>query len=92
MKILIADDENLVRIGLESMLEELLPGRAEYLHAANAFQAMALLEERGAPELADSVAQYSRFCARMDGVEEEEKTGAEIYEDLIAGLEGRKPL
>ena len=46
---------------------------------------------RGAPELADSVAQYSRFCARMDGVEEEEKTGAEIYEDLIAGLEGRKP-
>lgn len=47
---------------------------------------------RGAPELADSVAQYSRFCARMDGVEEEEKTGAEIYEDLIAGLEGRKPL
>ena len=47
---------------------------------------------RGAPELADSVAQYSRFCARMDGVEEEEKTGAEIYEDLLAGLEGRKPL
>ena len=47
---------------------------------------------RGAPELVDSVAQYSRFCARMDGVEEEEKTGAEIYEDLIAGLEGRKPL
>lgn len=47
---------------------------------------------RGAPELADSVAQYSRFCARMDGVEEKEKTGAEIYEDLIAGLEGRKPL
>ena len=47
---------------------------------------------RGAPELADSVAQYSRFCARMDGVEAEEKTGAEIYEDLIAGLEGRKPL
>lgn len=46
---------------------------------------------RGAPELADSVAQYSRFCARMDGVEEEEKTGAEIYEDLLAGLEGRKP-
>lgn len=52
MKILIADDEKLVRIGLESMLDELLPGRAEYLHAANAFQAMALLEERGAPELA----------------------------------------
>lgn len=47
---------------------------------------------RGAPELADSVAQYSRFCARMDGVEDEEKTGAEIYEDLLAGLEGRKPL
>ena len=47
---------------------------------------------RGAQELADSVAQYSRFCARMDGVEEEEKTGAEIYEDLLAGLEGRKPL
>lgn len=47
---------------------------------------------RGAPELADSVAQYSRFCARLDGVEEEEKTGAEIYEDLLAGLEGRKPL
>lgn len=47
---------------------------------------------RGAPELADSVAQYSRFCARMDGVEEKEKTGAEIYEDLLAGLEGRKPL
>lgn len=47
---------------------------------------------RGAPDLADSVAQYSRFCARMDGVEEEEKTGAEIYEDLLAGLEGRKPL
>lgn len=47
---------------------------------------------RGAPELADSVAQYSRFCARLDGVEEKEKTGAEIYEDLIAGLEGRKPL
>ena len=47
---------------------------------------------RGAPELADSIAQYSRFCARMDGVEEEEKTGAEIYEDLLAGLEGRKPL
>ena len=47
---------------------------------------------RGAPELADSVAQYSRFCARMDGVEEEEKTGAEIYDDLLAGLEGRKPL
>ena len=47
---------------------------------------------RGAPELADSVAQYSRLCARMDGVEEEEKTGAEIYEDLLAGLEGRKPL
>ena len=47
---------------------------------------------RGAPELADSVAQYSRFCARMDGVEEEAKTGAEIYEDLLAGLEGRKPL
>ena len=47
---------------------------------------------RGAPELVDSVAQYSRFCARMDGVEEEEKTGAEIYEDLLAGLEGRKPL
>lgn len=47
---------------------------------------------RGAPELSDSVAQYSRFCARMDGVEEEEKTGAEIYEDLLAGLEGRKPL
>lgn len=46
---------------------------------------------RGAPELADSVAQYSRFCARMDGVEEKEKTGAEIYEDLLAGLEGRKP-
>lgn len=46
---------------------------------------------RGAPELADSVAQYSRFCASMDGVEEEEKTGAEIYEDLLAGLEGRKP-
>ena len=46
---------------------------------------------RGAPELADSVAQYSRFCARLDGVEEKEKTGAEIYEDLIAGLEGRKP-
>ena len=46
----------------------------------------------GAPELADSVAQYSRFCARLDGVEEEEKTGAEIYEDLLAGLEGRKPL
>lgn len=47
---------------------------------------------RGVPELEDSVAQYSRFCARMDGVEEEEKTGAEIYEDLLAGLEGRKPL
>ena len=47
---------------------------------------------RGAPELADSVAQYSRFCARLDSVEEEEKTGAEIYEDLLAGLEGRKPL
>ena len=47
---------------------------------------------RGAPELADSVAQYSRFCARRDGVEEKEKTGAEIYEDLLAGLEGRKPL
>lgn len=47
---------------------------------------------RGAPELEDSVAQYSRFCARLDGVEEEEKTGAEIYEDLLAGLEGRKPL
>lgn len=47
---------------------------------------------RGAPELADSVAQYSRFCARLDGVEEKEKTGAEIYEDLLAGLEGRKPL
>lgn len=47
---------------------------------------------RCAPELADSVAQYSRFCARLDGVEEEEKTGAEIYEDLLAGLEGRKPL
>lgn len=47
---------------------------------------------RGAPELEDSVAQYSSFCARMDGVEEEEKTGAEIYEDLLAGLEGRKPL
>ena len=47
---------------------------------------------RGAPELADSVAQYSRFCARLDGMEEEEKTGAEIYEDLLAGLEGRKPL
>lgn len=46
---------------------------------------------RGVPELIDSVAQYSRFCARMDGVEEEEKTGAEIYEDLLAGLEGRKP-
>ena len=46
---------------------------------------------RGAPELADSVAQYSRFCARMDGVEEKEKTAAEIYEDLLAGLEGRKP-
>lgn len=48
---------------------------------------------RGAPELADSVTQYFRFCARMDGVEveEEEKTGAEIYEDLLAGLEGRKP-
>lgn len=47
---------------------------------------------RGAPELEDSVAQYSRFCARLDGVEEKEKTGAEIYEDLLAGLEGRKPL
>ena len=47
---------------------------------------------RGAPELADSVAQYSSFCARLDGVEEKEKTGAEIYEDLLAGLEGRKPL
>ena len=47
---------------------------------------------RGAPELADSVAQYSRFCARLDGVEEKEKTGAEIYEDLLAGLEGRKAL
>lgn len=46
---------------------------------------------RSAPELDDSVAQYSRFCARLDGVEEKEKTGAEIYEDLLAGLEGRKP-
>lgn len=47
---------------------------------------------RGEPELIDSVTQYSRFCSQLDGAEEKEKTGAEIYEDLIAGLEGRKPL
>lgn len=45
---------------------------------------------RCAPEMAESVVQYSRFCADLDGLKRREKTAEEIYNDLIAGLEGRE--
>lgn len=45
---------------------------------------------KGSPDLVDAIPQYTKFCAGLDGVKEEEPTGAEIYDDLIAGLEGRK--
>lgn len=35
MKILLADDERMVRLGLQSMLEELYPDEHTYLHARN---------------------------------------------------------
>lgn len=35
MLILLADDERLFRLGLESMLEDLCPGEHSFLHARN---------------------------------------------------------
>lgn len=39
-------------------------------------------------ENADDIMTYSRFCARLDGHVQREKTGAEILNSLLAGMKG----
>lgn len=40
---------------------------------------------------ADGIMTYSRFCAQLDGITHREKTGAEILNDLLAGMKGEQP-
>lgn len=44
MLILLADDERLIRLGLQSMLEELYPGQHTYLHARNGNEVVNILK------------------------------------------------
>lgn len=51
MQILLADDERMVRLGLQSMLEELFPGKHTYLHARNGNEVVELLKKQS-PDIA----------------------------------------
>lgn len=51
MRILMADDERMLRLGLRSMLEELYPGRLHFIEARNGREMLQALEEHR-PDLA----------------------------------------
>lgn len=46
MLILLADDERLIRLGLQSMLEELYPEEHTYLHARNGNEVVSILRNQ----------------------------------------------
>lgn len=50
MIILLADDERMVRLGLQSMLEELFPGKHTYIHARNGKEIIKAVQQQP-PEL-----------------------------------------
>lgn len=51
MLILLADDERLIRLGLQSMIEELFPAQHTFLHARNGNEVVAILKKQS-PDLA----------------------------------------
>lgn len=46
MLILLADDEKYVRLGLQSMIEELFPEENQFIQAGNGREVVALMKER----------------------------------------------
>lgn len=46
MLILLADDERMVRLGLQSMLEELFPGKHTYIHARNGKEIIKIVQQQ----------------------------------------------
>lgn len=46
MIILLADDERMVRLGLQSMLEELFPGKHTYIHARNGKEVIKMVQQQ----------------------------------------------
>lgn len=86
MKILIVDDERLVRVCLESMLHELIGNEAECYHADSAMQAEKWLMSNGAPDIIFVDYKMPKKSG-LELAEEQHKAGMETRWVLLSGYE-----
>ena len=86
MKILIVDDERLVRVCLESMLHELIGDAAECYHAGSAMQAEKWLASNSAPDIIFVDYKMPKKSG-LELAEEQRKAGMETRWVLLSGYE-----
>lgn len=86
MKILIVDDERLVRVCLESMLRELIGDEAECYHAGSAVQAEKWFMANGAPDIVFVDYKMPKKSG-LELAEEQRKAGMETQWVLLSGYE-----